>query len=383
MDAVLKPSMSQRPTKNYSCYSCGTIFKTGRSLSSHKYKFHSDDRSSTPTMHKPYSHLKTSAKTDLDSDVQSNISSINDDIWDVKMETDMNKLDIEFLQERVKELRSLIFKLDTKVSAQYVTLSQVENEAKTHSNKFIVNDDVPKALIKLENRTINNANAIKLLEDQHLQDLEDDYSESESESYDIQAADLIDDMVEIKNLFSQNSFERINSDIPKFRQSVGTMLKTLNFKDVDNEDVQLLNQIANSSKAVVRQILRSNFTHLVNIFKQLSTEFAKVYETEDDQNDVSEDEEDIDSDQEVVMQADTEQEDEIHQETDAESDQELAMQSDTEQEDETQVSAQETDAESDTESDKTDNSSDESEAESIYIRSKDIKSHDRRGHFGL
>ena len=174
-------------------------------------------------MHKQYSLLKTSAKTDLECDVQSNISSINDDIWDVKMETDMNKLDIKFLQETVKELRGLLHKLDMKVIVHDVALSQVENDAKTHSNKFIVKDDVPKALIKLENRTTINANAIKSLEEQYLQDLNDDgnYSESESESetYDIHAADLIDDMIEIRELFSQNNFERIKSDIPKFRGS--------------------------------------------------------------------------------------------------------------------------------------------------------------------
>ena len=339
-----------KSTKTYSCPTCETIFKNAKSLSSHKYKFHSDVRSPSPTLHEHESDSKTKTKTDVDWTAQSDISSTNDEIWDSQTKASLNKMDIDFLESTVKELRSLIYKLDTKVNVQDVVLEQVENYVKTQKFKTNNNALPNSSLNKLEWQMTTNSNMIKILGDQidHLKYMKDreDHSEPESESYDTYAADLIDDMVEIGELFSQNNFEKVNSDIPKLRQAIKIMLKTFQFNDVDDEDVQLLHEIANSSKGFIRQLLRSKFTHLVNIFKQLKPEFVKVYETEDKQSEEEKFSENEDTDQETSAQSVTEQDEEV--------------------EDETQFSVHHGNDESDVESDRyteIQDSSDESESE--------------------
>ena len=251
-----------------------------------------------------------SPKNGLDS--HSYISPLNDGMWDLNTTAEMNKFDIGNIQTSIRELRSLINKLDTKAIIQGIVLDQVENYVKTQKYKSSDKSVSTAPLFwKLEYQNENSLNRIHTLENK-VKELKDEVSNmtDSNEADDGVVIDRIDDMVETGGKISDGNYEEVKNDIPVLRQSIKLLLNSLNLKNVDEEDIGLLKELANSPKRQVKQLLRANFTRIQNIFKTLKPELDKVYESTEDvasDSEESEDEEKEGSEPEDESQSDNEE----------------------------------------------------------------------------
>ena len=113
-----------RSTETHSCQICGNSFKNSASLATHKYTYHPSNNNSsimtTPKESHEFDRISSS----------SNISSQDHGLGLLSMDNPTIKLDIKILQSTVRELKSLINKLDTKVLLQGVVLDDVERHVK-------------------------------------------------------------------------------------------------------------------------------------------------------------------------------------------------------------------------------------------------------------
>ena len=89
-------------------------------------------------------------------------------------------------------------------------------------------------------------------------------------------------MIDVKEMFINNNFEGLKSDIPKLRQSIRFMLDSIDLQKLDEEDVQLLEELCTLSKRETIGFLQTNFGHLVSIFKLLKLEFDALFEDDED-----------------------------------------------------------------------------------------------------
>ena len=268
--------MTYRSTETYSCQTCGNSFKSTASLASHKYRYH------------PYSSKASTRPTSNEFDRQSSISSLDHEFGylSANNQLDKHKLDIDNLQSTVRELRSLMNKVDTKVLLQGVALDGVERFVRNQrtrpdtGNARIVNYYNPDEVSLIKDQTNDNTNRIRVIEEnidnKHNQQIEQVGNEDE-----VAKQDMIDDMIEVREMFINNNYEGLKTDIPKLRHSIRIMLDSLELQKLDDEDVQLLEDLCTSSKREVLALLQANFGHLVNIFKRLKPEFEGLFEEDE------------------------------------------------------------------------------------------------------
>ena len=126
-------------------------------------------------------------------------------------------------------------------------------------------------LIKDQNRnTSQRISAIENKLDEVIENIQDEHA--------VATEDIIHDMIEIKNLFVEQNYDKILSDIPKLQQSVKLVIHALDMTDITDEGIKLLEKLSDSSKVKTRKLLKDNFSHLVSIFTKLKPAFDGVYE---------------------------------------------------------------------------------------------------------
>ena len=116
--------------------------------------------------------------------------------------------------------------------------------------------------------------------------------ESDRDDDELEYKDLIDDLSEVRSLFSSHDYDNIVEDIPKLRKVFKLMIQRINFDQFDNEVINLLSSISKSSKSVAAEIVRDNFTELAKFFEQMKDEIDKLTDPNDENvygNDLSSD----------------------------------------------------------------------------------------------
>ena len=81
----------------------------------------------------------------------------------------------------------------------------------------------------------------------------------------------------MRSLFSSHDYDNIVGDIPKLRKVFKFMIQRINFDQFDHEVINLLISISKSSKSVVTEIVRDNFTQFANIFEQMKDEIDRCH----------------------------------------------------------------------------------------------------------
>ena len=97
-------------------------------------------------------------------------------------------------------------------------------------------------------------------------------------------------MSEVRSLFS--SYDNIVVDIPKLREVFKLMI---NLDQFDNEVINLISSIPESSKSIATEIVRDTFTQLAHIFEQMKDEIDQLTDPKDKNvsgNDLSSDSDD-------------------------------------------------------------------------------------------
>ena len=97
-------------------------------------------------------------------------------------------------------------------------------------------------------------------------------------------------MSEVRSLFS--SYDNIVVDIPKLREVFKLMI---NLDQFDNEVINLISSISESSKSIATEIVRDTFTQLAHIFEQMKDEIDQLTDPKDKNvsgNDLSSDSDD-------------------------------------------------------------------------------------------
>ena len=281
-----------KTTKIYSCSSCGKTYKNSQSLATHKYKLHS--RSKSPRLAHDSQHTVTpkSAELDDNSYILSDPSSITDEIWELSSESIMNKLGIEFLEQAVRELKVLVTKLDIKASINDVIVGQIEKYIKGKEYKdqtrqnLRINNTEDIFTVKKQNQY--NSQRIreleKLIEGQNKKD-----QDNQTNTYeDHKIEDAIEDIYEVQEMLSKNNYEGFKSNIIMLRRSIRLILDNIDFKNIDDEEVQLLLELANASKRMAKDLLPNNFSRLTNIFTTLNPQFGRLLEGEKSNVEISE-----------------------------------------------------------------------------------------------
>ena len=347
--------------KSYSCSSCGGTFKNSASLATHKYTFHPSNNNS---------FIMTAPKESLEFDrisSSSNISSLDHDLGHMTVDNQMHKFDIETLQSSVRELRSLINKLDTKARLQAVILDDVERYVKRQRmNPGTTTIISPEAVSQMKDQTRNNTHRIRIIEEQivgrNVQQVE--------EADDATKQDNLDDMLDVKEMFINNNFEGLKSDIPKLRQSIRFMLDSLDLQKLDEEDVQLLEELRTSSKREVLALLQTKFGHLGSIFNRLKPEFDALFEDDEDSERGMETDDDSDPKREYATNLENDTEETENESEEINSDEETENESEEiNSDEETENEPEEINSDEETENEPEEINSDEETDEQSEIES--------------
>ena len=267
----------------YNCNQCDKRYKNPASLATHKYRYH------------PYlKRSKLANKTfDKSADIETNsiisrTSSINanyDELLDSQI--DRNTFDIVVLNSELISLRNLVRELDFKVLLQCNDVEHIKRKT-NHDNIKTSSSVMPKEnsteLLAIKDQNRSNNQRLSAIEDK-LEDLIKNIQDKHS----VATEDVIYDIMEVKNLFLENKYDKILSDIPKLQQSVKLIINTLEMKDIiTDEGIQLLEKLSESSKVSTRKLLKDNFSHLVSIFSKLKPVFDDVvYEDVSNKTDVT------------------------------------------------------------------------------------------------
>ena len=258
--------------KDYKCPSCYKMFKNSASLATHRYRYH------------PYTPRLTKSTK-----IEDDISSINSDISlsfgessgsVLEMRIKSNKLAIESVEEVLNTLKERVYDLESKHRLQRWTLdSPKQKDDKAHK---IIDNSSEIYVLKLQSN-INRRN-IKSIRDQ-LRDLVDNSDVNDTNS--LTSEDLIDEMMEIRDLVVAQDFEALRTKIQSIMRVVKLVLSGLSLDALSSDDIILLEDISSSSTHDAEQLLRDKFSLIVAIFKKLKPSFDKVYE--EDENDETHD----------------------------------------------------------------------------------------------
>lgn len=267
--------------KNRKCSPCDKTFKNSASLATHKNRYH------------PYSRRKTLIREDDLSSVNSDVSSLSS-VRDLglEMKIDDNKREIKALDRVFGDLVKRMEEFECTDRLQHTTTTSTMFKPQVNPIDAMSKDiEAVKFQSGLNKRKIqtlvNDIEEIKQSSDTS----ESDTSESETES--IKVKGLIDNMMEIRDLFIARNFEALRTNIEDVKLAVNLMLRAnMGSVILSSDEMALLEEIPESSNHQNRTLLKENFGQLVNTFKKLEPEFENIFQDEGSLHDETNDEKD-------------------------------------------------------------------------------------------
>ena len=256
----------------HKCSQCDKTFKTPRSRASHTYKYHPYSKKLVNKMsdYKSEEDIETSTTISETSSVNDN----DDELLDRRI--DSNKFYIEQLNSELSCLRKLVHELDIKMLFQCNAVENIKHKT-NHGNIKTPTSMSPKEnteeLLVIRDQNRNTSQRISAIENKLNEVIENIQNE-----HTVATEDIIHDMIEIKNLFVEQNYDKIMSDIPKLQQSVKLAIHALDMTNITDEGIKLLEKLSDSSKVTTRNLVKDNFGHLVSIFTKLKPAFDGVYE---------------------------------------------------------------------------------------------------------
>ena len=237
------------------CTQCDKTFKNSGSLATHRYRSHPYSRSLSKLSNKTFN------------------KSENIETSRIMSETSWGYYEI---------LSDQLFKIDIKVFDNTLGIDDNKRDIEMLSKTIRANIETPKSMGSTDNTT-----ELLVIKDQNrnvsqrisaIENKLNDVIGNIQDKHSVVAEDLIDDMIEVKNLFMGYNYNEILSDIHKLQQSAKFVIRTLDLKDITDDGIQLLEKLSNSSKATTKKMLKDNFSRLVTIFTKLQPAFDDVYE---------------------------------------------------------------------------------------------------------
>ena len=268
-------------SKTFSCPTCASLFKTTASLASHKHRYHSktkqatkvDDISSLNSEISATSSLGNVSTVGLETKIRDNVSEIRSLDWafnsiknrvealeatnhpqytlkqtggmlpedpniakisvilkelrDLQFQSDLNKSKIELLKRRMQEM----------VERFGASGSETETSADIDENNSI-----------------------------HKEHYENEVSDSES----MTTNDVIDAMVDIRDLFMRGNDVELQENPESLKGAINVILNGFSLEDIQPEDISLLQMMSNATTGDdIRNYLKDNFDRLVTIFTEL------------------------------------------------------------------------------------------------------------------
>ena len=289
-------------SKSYSCDSCGRQYKNSKSLRTHRYSYH---RSQIDSRNKDKAHSSPNDSVSLDYDYGSDYATKNklpaakefttddpgydylqDKVTDIAIDSVLMKSDLSILKSTVEELDRLV---------RNMTEEMKWNDSVTNKSHFVRYEDsiLPSNEFRvLKLRVESNKNDIRDIQDTMDNTVDKNIGQDiDVDLNELAAEDLIDSMIEIRNSFVENDIGEVTADIPKLRNVLKLILKTVNLSKLNEEEIQLLNEISNASKLTAKSMIHEHFSHLVNMFDRIKTDLDELFEPSDNESDDSEEQE--------------------------------------------------------------------------------------------
>ena len=259
------------------CTSCGKMFKNSASLATHKYQYHAHS-----SKNKGFAKSIKDEPTSVYSD-NSSLGDISSDMSDIKI--DDNKTDIQSIDWAFNHLKKRVEELESKVHSQSLHAPKQKGGAVEKYHPSTKMSEVSKELWELKFQSDLNKSKIELLKKQ-IQDMTEnsEASDSETESL-ICAEDLIDEMVEIRDLFITGNFETLKNNIKGLKQAVTLILRAnIGLERLSSDELELLKDITHAPRCHVKQLLRENFSRLSSMFTKMNLTVDNIYEDKEKSN---------------------------------------------------------------------------------------------------
>ena len=110
--------------------------------------------------------------------------------------------------------------------------------------------------------------------------------DSEAESL-ICTEDLIDEMVEIRDLFITGNFETLKKNIEGLKQTIALIIRAnIGLERLSSSELELLKDIAHAPRCHVKQLLRENFSRLSSMFTKMNLTVDNIDEDKEKNNDL-------------------------------------------------------------------------------------------------
>ena len=290
-------------SKSYSCDSCGRQYKNSKSLRTHRYSYH---RSQKDSRNKDKVHSSPNDSVSLDYEYNASdyatknklpaakefttddpgCDYLQDKVTDIVIDSVLMKSDLNILKSTVDELDRLVRNIREEMKSN----DSVSN--KTHFVGYEDNILTSNELRVLKLRVESNKNDIRNIQDTMDNTVDKNIGQDiDVDLNELAAEDLIDSMIEIRNSFVENDIGEVTADIPKLRNVLKLILKTVNLSKLNEEEIQLLNEISNASKLTAKSMIHEHFSHLVNMFDRIKTDLDELFEPSDNESDDSEEQE--------------------------------------------------------------------------------------------
>lgn len=211
------------------CKTCGKMFKNSASLASHRHRYH------------PYSKDSEDDRLSLSSESSHSISSHNF----LESKVNANQGEIKALDQVFGDILKRLDDLETTIPKNLPGVESKVNKMRIGSLKSKLDHTIEK---------IDNMNKIT-------------------------GEDRLGYMMEVKDMFLSSNYEKLKDNISKLKTVIDSMFKLDIGEDIIlYEDEDLLEGIFNVSDYRAIEIVKDNFTHLVNIFVKLAPTFDKMYD---------------------------------------------------------------------------------------------------------
>ena len=262
------------------CDPCDKKYKTSRSLDTHKSRYHpylkkvkySDDKSQDikpdeawsvdDDMDQDSKIMKNDIAIELVKDDVSRLSKLVNDLEIKMMFPDQTSSGIELVNDELSRLRKLVNHLEMEMMFP-------DHIKQMGGSKLFDDNNYMEELKTVKNQSRNNKEKLSTIEKKL-----DDIIQSTQEKNSVAVEDLIYDMLEVKQLFMSHQFEELLSDIPKLRKVAKfliTAIEQFDMGELTDDDIKLLKEIGESSKATAKHLLKEKFNNIANIFTQLKT----------------------------------------------------------------------------------------------------------------
>ena len=277
----------------FTCQTRGKTYKNSKSLRIHRYSYHrkrkselEENRPNPPLKRIPTSPSVDSMSIHSNDEFNDNfdefeIDDIQSRLIDVEMDTMQINIDIESLQSSVDGLKTLTKTLEKDTNDKFYL-----NKAYHPDNKTISTLGLKSAI---------QSNERDIAEIKEKLNTYNETDESGPDDDELEDKDLIDDLSEVRSLFSSHDYDNILGDIPKLRKVFNLMIQHIHFDQFDNGVINLLSSISKSSKSIATEIVRDNFTQFAQIFEQIKDEIDQFTDPRDKNvsgNDLSSDSDD-------------------------------------------------------------------------------------------